>query len=158
MSNLPLPGRIYFRENGEANSYALIDQDAIKWVMSLLVNGEHTTARQTEILERMAACWNACEGIPTDTLEAVGTDRQFWPLDLEGSTRKGLVSLLGIQNFTVQELKRQVESETRAKLKDQRDELLEALTFAASATSLRGHRAARDIARAAITKLKGGPA
>ena len=34
---------------------------------------------------------------------------------------------MGIQNFTVQALKRQVESETRAKLKEQRDALLEAL-------------------------------
>lgn len=69
MSNLPLPGRIYFRENGEANSYALIDQDAIKWVMALLVNGEHTTSRQTKILERMAACWNACIGLNTEQID-----------------------------------------------------------------------------------------
>lgn len=71
MSNLPLPGRIYFRENGEANSYSLIDHDAIKWVMALLVNGEHTASRQTKILERMAACWNACQGIETEELEII---------------------------------------------------------------------------------------
>lgn len=64
-----LPQRIYFRANGEANSYSLIDQDAIKWVMALLLNGEHTTARQVEILERMAACWNACQNIETTVLE-----------------------------------------------------------------------------------------
>lgn len=61
--------RIYFRANGEANSYSLIDQDANKWLMAVLVNGEHTTARQAEILERMAACWNACEGVSTEALE-----------------------------------------------------------------------------------------
>lgn len=60
---------IYFRANGDANSYALIDRDANKWLMSLLVNGERTTARQAEILERMAACWNACQGIETSVLE-----------------------------------------------------------------------------------------
>jgi hypothetical protein len=71
VSNLPLPGRIYFRANGEANSYSLIDHNLIKWVMALLVNGEHTTARQGEIMERMAACWNACAGIPTEELEII---------------------------------------------------------------------------------------
>lgn len=78
-------------------------------------------AYQPQDALRMAAAWNACQGIPTATLEAVCTDRQFWPLHLEGSTRKGLIALLGIQNFTVQELKRQAESETRAKLKEQRN-------------------------------------
>jgi hypothetical protein len=61
--------RIYFHANGDANSYALIDQDANKWLMTVLVNGEHTTARQAEILERMAACWNACEGVSTEALQ-----------------------------------------------------------------------------------------
>lgn len=61
--------RIYFHANGDANSYALIDQDANKWLMTVLVNGEHTTARQAEILERMAACWNACQNIETSVLE-----------------------------------------------------------------------------------------
>lgn len=64
-----MPKHIYFRANGDANSYALIDADAIKWLMNVLVSGEHATARQAEILERMAACWNACEGIATSDLE-----------------------------------------------------------------------------------------
>jgi len=64
-----LPQRIYFRPNGEANSYALIDQDRIKWVMALLLNGEHVQDKQIEILERMAACWNACQNIETTVLE-----------------------------------------------------------------------------------------
>lgn len=64
-----LPQRIYFRPNGEANSYMLIDQDLIKWVMALLLNGEHVKDRQIEILERMAACWNACRGVSIEALE-----------------------------------------------------------------------------------------
>lgn len=79
---------------------------------------------------RIVACVNACAGIPVETLEAVATDRQFWPIDLDGSSRKGLITLLGIQNFTVQDLKKQSDSETRKKLKKQRDELLAALNFA----------------------------
>lgn len=61
--------RIHFHANGDANSYALIDQDANKWLMTVLVNGEHTTPRQAEILERMAACWNACQNIETSVLK-----------------------------------------------------------------------------------------
>jgi hypothetical protein len=53
-----LPVRIYFRANGEANSYSLINQAGDKWLLALLVNGEHTTARQAEILEEMQRRWN----------------------------------------------------------------------------------------------------
>jgi hypothetical protein len=56
MSELPI--RIYFRANGEANSYSLINQAGDKWLLALLVNGEHTTARQAEILEEMQRRWN----------------------------------------------------------------------------------------------------
>lgn len=89
-------------------------------------DGDDFQAAQ-ERARRIVACVNACAGIPIETLEAVSTDRQFWPLDLEGSSRKGLITLLGIQNFTVQGLKKQADSETRKKLKTQRDELLAAL-------------------------------
>jgi hypothetical protein len=53
-----LPVRIYFRANGEANSYSLINQADDKWLLAMLVNGEHTTARQAEILEEMQRRWN----------------------------------------------------------------------------------------------------
>ena len=126
MTTAHTQGRITFLEDGDANHYSMLTEGG-RWWLSLLMNGEQPTARQIANLRRLAACWNACEGIPTETLEAVGNDFQFWPIHLEGSTRTGLIALLGIQNFTVQELKRQVESETRAKLKIQRDELLAAL-------------------------------
>ena len=76
MSKQHTPGRIYFRANGDANSYALMDQATNNWRMTILLNGEQVTAQQAADLERMAACWNACEGISTDTLER-GPDSVF---------------------------------------------------------------------------------
>lgn len=61
-----------FRENGEANSYALLD-DQGRWFMSLLLNGEQVTARQEANLRRLAACWNACDGIDTAELEHIAS-------------------------------------------------------------------------------------
>lgn len=65
------PGRIRLRANGDANSYALVDEDG-KWWMSLLVNGEQITARQEANLRRLAACWNAFEGMSTEQIEQAG--------------------------------------------------------------------------------------
>lgn len=62
------PGRLHFRENGDANSYALLDENG-RWWMSLLMNGEQVTERRRANLVRMAAAWNACEGILTENLE-----------------------------------------------------------------------------------------
>lgn len=62
------PGRLHFRENGDAYSYALLDENG-RWWMSLLMNGEQVTERQRANLVRMAAAWNACEGISTENLE-----------------------------------------------------------------------------------------
>lgn len=60
--------RLTVRANGEANSYTLLDYQG-KWFMSLLMNGEQITARQEANLRRLAACWNACDGISTEALE-----------------------------------------------------------------------------------------
>jgi hypothetical protein len=65
------PKRLMFRANGDANSYSIIDASSNNWLMYVLLNGEHTTARQAEILERMAACWTACDAITTDELEEI---------------------------------------------------------------------------------------
>lgn len=70
MSDQHTPGRIYFRANGDANSYALMDQATNNWRMTILLNGEQVTAQQAADLERMAACWNACLKVPTEVLEA----------------------------------------------------------------------------------------
>lgn len=60
--------RLTFCANGDANSYALLD-DQGKWFMSVLVNGEQLEPRQEANMRRLVACWNACEGISTDALE-----------------------------------------------------------------------------------------
>lgn len=68
--SLHTPGKIVFRPNGDANSYAMLDE-AGHWWMSLLMNGEQITARQEANLRRMAACWNACADESTEFLEFV---------------------------------------------------------------------------------------
>ena len=68
MSGQHTPRRLVVKANGDANSYALLD-DAGKWWMSVLLNGEQLTATQEDNLRRLAACWNACEGITTEALE-----------------------------------------------------------------------------------------
>lgn len=70
MDNLT-PKRITVRENGEANSFAVLDDDRGRWWLSLLHNGEALTDLQRHNMRRIAACWNACEGLPTATLEAL---------------------------------------------------------------------------------------
>lgn len=66
-------GRLTFRANGDANSYALIGDDG-RWWMSVLMNGEQMTERQESNLRRLAACWNACAAIPTEGLESAASD------------------------------------------------------------------------------------
>lgn len=64
------PGRIRFYENGEANSYAMLEVDADdRWLLTLLHNGHDVTERQKANMHRLVACWNACEGIDTELLD-----------------------------------------------------------------------------------------
>lgn len=57
-----------YRANGDANSYTLLDVDTGRWFMSLLNNGEQTTPQQEANMQRLAACWNACDGVSTQEL------------------------------------------------------------------------------------------
>lgn len=56
------------RANGDANSYALLDERG-QWLLAVLHNGQALEAKQLATLNRLAACWNACVGIPTDLLK-----------------------------------------------------------------------------------------
>lgn len=56
---LPSSGVLTVRENGDANSYALMQDD--KWLMSVLLNGELLTEAQRAALHKLAAAWNAYE-------------------------------------------------------------------------------------------------
>lgn len=49
-------------ENAEANQWYITDADG-KWVIGLILNGEMSPKRQKAVLDRVAACVNACEGI-----------------------------------------------------------------------------------------------
>lgn len=63
-------GLIRYHENGEANSFAIIEEGTDgRWLMTLLHNGHDVGERQTANLRRVVACWNACEGIDTELLE-----------------------------------------------------------------------------------------
>jgi len=64
------PGRLLIVENGQANHYAALD-DRGGWLFALLHNGEAMPARQLANMRRLVACWNACEGLDTRTLEAL---------------------------------------------------------------------------------------
>lgn len=61
---------ISYRENGEADSYALVDQEG-RWLMTLLHNGSQVTQAQRDNLRRMVACWNAFDGMTTEGIEAL---------------------------------------------------------------------------------------
>lgn len=75
MSAQHTQGRIAVRENGEANSFAIMD-DQGDWLLSLLHNGKQVTETQRENLRRLAACWNFCEGFDTEGMQlAVDIDR-----------------------------------------------------------------------------------
>jgi hypothetical protein len=75
MSELPV--RIYFRANSEANSYSLINQADDKWLLALLVNGEHTIARQAEILEEMQRRWNSHDDMVA-VLRELAESASYW--------------------------------------------------------------------------------
>lgn len=62
------PGRLAVHEDGEANTYSLIDADG-KWLIALRHNGQQVTEKQRANMRRLAASWNACDGISTENLE-----------------------------------------------------------------------------------------
>lgn len=55
-------GRLAFHTDGDANRFTMVNEQG-RWVASLLLNGEQVTTRQVANMERMVACWNACEGL-----------------------------------------------------------------------------------------------
>lgn len=67
LDNLHTTGQLRLHANGDANSYAIFD-DNQDWLLSVLHNGRHLTIVQEANLRRLVACWNACDGIPTADL------------------------------------------------------------------------------------------
>jgi len=62
------PGKLAYQESQYEPNRFTIGVDG-KWLMSIQHNGEQMPETQRENVRRLAACWNACEGIPTETLE-----------------------------------------------------------------------------------------
>lgn len=120
------PGKVRFQADGEANRFAMLTEDG-RWLLTLLHNGEAVSERQAENMRRLAAAWNACEGLSTRTIE--------------------ILAKLG--GFTSQ-------MPTFAALAVQRDELLEALRhIKGAAMDISCHRRAiSDCASAAIAKVE----
>ena len=131
------PGRLTVRENGDANSYAIMD-DAGQWLLHMLHNGRQTPPTQSENLRRLAACWNYCEGLDTEGMERSVEMKRPANVFIDESIKKELDLLA------------------------QRDALLEALRpFSEATLTDAGHiiglmREDFERARAAIAKATGG--
>lgn len=84
-ATLHTPGRMTFREDGDANHYSMMD-DTGRWWLAMLHNGEAPSARQVANMRRLAACWNACDMIPTEALEEISANGGFiWRLAVGAS-------------------------------------------------------------------------
>lgn len=88
----------------EANSFQL--RGDVHWLLSVRHNGEQIMDVQRENLRRLAACWNACQGIDTHALELMTGD-----LSIENQIKAG----------------HRPAPKRKNKYREQRDELLNAL-------------------------------
>ncbi|MBB6559599.1 hypothetical protein HNP48_002266 [Acidovorax soli] len=66
-------GRLTTREDGFASNSYTLDCEG-RWLFGILHNGEQHVPTQRENVRRLAACWNACDGIPTDALVKAADD------------------------------------------------------------------------------------
>lgn len=105
MSAAHTQGRITFKEDGDANHYSMLTEDG-RWWLAVLANGEQTSERQVANFRRLAACWNACDGIPTEKLEKAAGDRSpVFALLMETSAQRdallsALTALVANQDVT----------------------------------------------------------
>lgn len=63
-----IAGRLKVHALGDANEYCLISDDH-RWVMALKMNGEFLVSQQEEIIRRIIACVNECDGVSLPDLE-----------------------------------------------------------------------------------------
>lgn len=69
-STPPQPGHLTVHEDGDACCYTLHSADG-RWFVALRHNGESMLDKQRVNMRRLAACWNACDGIETEELEHI---------------------------------------------------------------------------------------
>lgn len=104
------PGKIRFQEEGDANRFAMLTEDG-RWLLTLLHNGEAVSERQAENMRRLAAAWNACDGLSTRTIEILG--------QLGGVTSKmPAVAALAVQRDELLEMVKTLSAELFAQAGD----------------------------------------
>lgn len=64
------PEKLEFKVSTYAPNTYSIGTEGCDWLMAVLHNGEQVEARQIANMRRLVACWNACQGVDTDVLEA----------------------------------------------------------------------------------------
>lgn len=69
MSTTHTTGRILFLENGEDNQHAMLTEDGRLMLALLAPRLSIAPGPHRANFRRLAACWNACEGISTEALE-----------------------------------------------------------------------------------------
>lgn len=80
MTDKHTQGRLSFLANPiEPNKYVIAVNDQ-RWFMSILHNGEQWEPEQRENMRRLVACWNAAEGLSTESLESAGNAFNGWKL------------------------------------------------------------------------------
>jgi hypothetical protein len=64
-------GRISYRSShDEANQFSIMLDEGGEWLIGLTLNGRLMTSKQETNMRRLVACWNACEGLSTEELDA----------------------------------------------------------------------------------------
>lgn len=117
--------------------------DLVWEMIEARMTGEGNDAR------RIVACRDACSGMNDADINALA-DGRFHPLDTAHHSRSGLVKLLGAQNFALTNLKSQVSSESRAKLKWQLDVAWEELREIREATKANPEESTADEVRRVV--------
>ena len=65
------PGVVYFEKRGELSTGYIVTDDKGRWVAFVLGEDGISIPEAEANAKRMAACWNACEGISTKALQNV---------------------------------------------------------------------------------------
>lgn len=74
MSHAPhTPGKLAYTESEYEPNRFTVGIIGERWLLAVQHNGEQDIRTQRENVRRLVACWNACDGIPTETLKQTQT-------------------------------------------------------------------------------------